>query len=205
MTNILVIVEPKKPKNGWKRRKSWFCGQVSGSSGSSDYCEAEPAVTPLHAQQRLCMVGREIREVSISQFLISDEKCGRLKSKYSLKYMQLILGPMLHYFSNYSNIRRLEIVPTVKICFKTHDIWIATFRFGDTTYTRRCWQFASWWPNTLLSQWTLNSQVFVFFNEFVFVFAMVNFPSYKSCPFLETLILTRLRLWWFKSYSWVVI
>lgn len=36
---------------------------VSGSSGSSDYCEAEPSVTPLHAQQRLCMVGREIREV----------------------------------------------------------------------------------------------------------------------------------------------
>ena len=38
--------------------------QVSGSSGSSDFCEAEPSVAPLHTQQRLCMVGREIREVS---------------------------------------------------------------------------------------------------------------------------------------------
>ena len=39
---------------------------MSGSSGSSDYCEPETSVAPLHAQQRLCMVGREIREVSLS-------------------------------------------------------------------------------------------------------------------------------------------
>ena len=188
MASILVIVERKSRKMEGKGRKSWICTQVSGSSGSSDYCEAEPSVTPLHAQQRLCMVGREIREVSISQFLISDEKCGCLKSKYSLKYMQLILGPRLHYFSNYSNIRRLEIVPTVKICFKTHDIWIATFRFGDTTCTRRCWQFASWWLNTLLLLWTLNSQVHFH-----------PLPSTNLVLFWKHL---RLRLWWYDSRSW---
>ena len=126
---------------------------------------------------------------------------------------------MLNDFSNYSNIRRLEIVPTVKICFKTHDIWLATLRFGDTTCTRRCWRFASWWPNTLLSQWTLNTQVFVFFDVFVFVFVFllvfvfVLVAQYSFVAMDTEFLCTNLVLfwkhsflqdwwlWWLESYS----
>ena len=42
------------------------------------------------------------------------------------------------------------------------DTLIKTWRFGDTTYTRRCWQSASSWLNTPSSLWTLNSQVLYF-------------------------------------------
>ena len=60
------LATKKRQKRVRKGPKQFFSTQVSGSSGTSDYCEAEPSVTPLHAQQRLCMVGREIREVSIT-------------------------------------------------------------------------------------------------------------------------------------------